>query len=191
MGYIFQLFCEGREFMSNVDFIHEKVDTITRKFDTRDPFEICKNMDIHIHYKDLGTALKAYYFYQSRIKNIVINSRSGMIVRRILCAHELGHAILHGKLAAMRGFQELELFDTLIPTVYEANLFAAELIISDEETLDLLNDKDKSFFSMAKELYVPAELLDFKFRVLKHKCLRIESPYIAQSNFLKNDISEH
>lgn len=177
--------------MSNINFIYEKVNALTRKFDTRDPFEICKEMDIHIHYKDLGNALKAYYFYQSRIKNIIINSRSGTIVRRILCAHELGHAVLHGNLAAMHGFQELELFDTLIPTEYEANLFAAELIISDEEILELLNDRDKSFFSIAKELYVPADLLDFKFRVLKHKGLRIESPYIAQSNFLKNDISEH
>ena len=59
--------------MSNVDFIHEKVDTITRKFDTQDPFEICKCMGVHVHYKDLGTSLKAYYFYHSRIKNIIIN----------------------------------------------------------------------------------------------------------------------
>lgn len=173
--------------MSNIDFIHEKVETITRKFDTRNPFEICKVLDIHIHYKDLGNSLKAYYFYQSRIKNIVINSRSGIIDRRILCAHELGHAVLHGKLAAMRGFQELELFDTLVPTEYEANLFAAELIISDDEILELINDKEKSFFSIAKELYVPTELLDFKLRVLKHKGIKVQSPYIAQSNFLKNN----
>ena len=177
--------------MSNIDFIHEKVNTITKKCNTRDPFEICKSMDINIHYKDLGNALKAYYFYQSRIKNIVINSRSGIIVRRILCAHELGHAVLHNKLAAMRGFQELELFDSLVPTEYEANLFAAELIISDEEILELLNDRDKSFFNMAKELYVPAELLDFKFRVLKNKGLKIESYCVAQSDFLKNCIPEH
>lgn len=177
--------------MSNIDFIHKKVDILTRKFKTRDPFEICKSMDIHIHYTDLGNALKAYYFYQSRIKNIVINSRSGIIVRRILCAHELGHAVLHGKLAAMRGFHELELFDNLVPTEYEANLFAAELIISDDEILELMNDKDKSFFNIAKELYVPAELLDFKFRILKYKGLRIETPHIAQSNFLKNNIPNY
>lgn len=149
-----------------------------------------RRSQIHIHYKDLGTALKAYYFYQSRIKNIVINSRSGIVVRRLLCAHELGHAILHDKLAAMRGFQELELFDMSVPAEYEANLFAAELIISDDELLELLNERDKSFFSIAKELYVPAELLDFKFRILKNKGLRIESPYIVQADFLKNSISE-
>lgn len=177
--------------MTTIDFISKKVNYITNQFGTRDPFEICKNMNINIHYKNLGSALKAYYFYQSRIKNIVINSSSGIVVRQILCAHELGHAILHGKLAAMRGFQELDLFDTLIPTEYEANLFAAELIISDENILNLLNDKDKSFFSIASELCVPSELLDFKFRILKHKGLKIEAPYIAKSNFLKNDMHNY
>lgn len=174
--------------MPNIEFICRKVDEIIKKYESRDPFDICGSMNIRIHYKDLGNALKAYYFYQSRIKNIVINSRSGMIVRRILCAHELGHAVLHGELASMRGFQELELFDMTIPTEYEANLFAAELIISDEELLELLNDRDKSFFNIAKELYIPAELLDFKFRILKNKGLRIESPDVAHADFLKKDI---
>lgn len=174
--------------MSNIELIYEKVDLLAQKYDIRDPFKICEIMDIHIHYKDLGTAIKAFYFYQSRIKNIVINSRSGSIVRRILCAHELGHAVLHGNLAAMRGFQEIELFDAIIPTEYEANIFAAELIIPNEELLELLNEPDKSFFNIAKELYVPAELLDFKFRVLKHKGMHIESPTMTASNFLKNDI---
>lgn len=177
--------------MPNIEFIHNKVVKIVKRFDTRDPFELCRSMDIRIYYKDLGNVLKAYYFYQSRIKNIVINSKSGMITRRILCAHELGHAVLHGDLAAMRGFQELELFDMSAPAEYEANLFAAELIVSDEELLELLNDKDKSFFSIARELYIPAELLDFKFRILKNKGLRIESPYITKTNFLKNNITEY
>ena len=172
--------------MSNIDFIHKKVDKITKKFDTRDPFEICKNMYIQIYYKDLGNALKAYYFCQSRIKNIVINTRSGLIVRHILCAHELGHAVLHNKLATMRGFKELELFDSLVPTEYEANLFAAELIIPDDKLFELLNEKDKTFFDIATKLYVPSELLDFKFRILKHKGLKFQAPFLSQSNFLKN-----
>jgi len=88
----------------------------------------------------------------------------------------------------LRGFQELELFDRATPTEYEANIFAAELLIDDDELLELLNDEDKSFFDVARELYVPADLLDFKFRVLKHKGYRIQVPYIAYGDFLKNDI---
>ena len=88
------------------------------------------------------------------------------------------------------GGQDLELFDSLIPTEYEANVFAAELLIDDNELLGLLNDSDSSFFSVAKKLCVPAELLDFKFRVLKNKGYRIEPPYIAQSDFFKKELPE-
>lgn len=170
------------------DIISEKIEALIRKYETRNPFELCDNLNIRIRYKDLGTSMKAFYFYQSRIKNIVLNTRSGRIVQKILCAHELGHALLHGELAAMRGFQELEMFDMTSHTEYEANLFAAELLIDDNELLELLNDSEKSFFGVAKELYVPAELLDFKFRILKNKGYHIEAPYIAQSDFLKGNI---
>lgn len=174
--------------MAQIDCICKDVNRIVKKYDSRNPFDICRDMDIHVYYKDLGTALKAYYFNQSRIKNIVINSRTGIVVRRILCGHELGHAVLHGKLATLKGFHELELFNSMIPTEYEANLFAAELIIPDDELLDLLEDKDQSFFDIAKALYVPAELLDFKFRILKNKGYRLETPILTQSDFLKNSI---
>ena len=49
-------------------------------------------MNIRIRYKDLGNSIKAFYFCQSRIKNIVINNRLNEAAQRILCAHELGHA---------------------------------------------------------------------------------------------------
>lgn len=174
--------------MSAMDYISNCTYKIIKKHDTRDPFKLCDALHIRLWYKDLGNDIKAYFFYQSRIRNIIINIRIAPVVQKILCAHELGHAILHHKLAAMRGFQEFELFDSVVPTEYEANLFAAELLIDDEQLLDLLNDNEKSFFGVAKELCVPAELLDFKFRVLKNKGYRIEAPYISSSDFLKNDI---
>jgi Zn-dependent peptidase ImmA (M78 family) len=83
----------------------------------------------------------------------------------------------------LRGFQEIDLFDRALPTEYEANLFAAGLLIDDGELLELLNDEEHSFFDVASELYVPADLLDFKFRVLKHKGYRINAPYIANGDF--------
>lgn len=123
-----------------------------------------------------------------RIKSVVINSRIHSAVQRILLAHELGHAVLHREIALLRGFQEFELFDATDPTEYEANLFAAELLIEDDELLNLINDEDKSFFSIARELFVPAELLDFKLRVMKRKGYHMEAPYISHGDFLKNDI---
>lgn len=172
--------------MANAEYIAGKVSALIKRYGTRDPFALSQALDIRIRYKDLGDSIKAYYFYQSRIKNIVINHRADIIDRNILCAHELGHAVLHTELAMMKGFQELTLFDSMVPTEYEANLFAAELLIDDADLLESLRECGKSFFSIAKELCVPPELLDFKLRILKKKGYPIVAPILAKSDFLKS-----
>jgi Zn-dependent peptidase ImmA (M78 family) len=174
--------------MSHISNIADEVERLVKKYKTRDPYALCKAMGIQIRYKDCENLLKAYFVVVSRIKSIVLNNRVGEVVARILIAHELGHAVLHRELAFLRGFQEFELFDSASKAEYEANLFAAELLIEDEELLSLLNDENNSFFGVAREFNVPAELLDFKFRVLKSKGYHLEPPILAQSNFLKNDI---
>lgn len=174
--------------MSSIERIAEAANSLIRKYDTRNPYKICDELGVRIRLKDLGTDIKAYYFYQSRIRNIVLNNRVSETVQRILVAHELGHDRLHKEIAMLKGFQEIDLFDAALPTEYEANIFAAELLIDDDELAERLNDRDASFFGIAKELYVPAALLDFKFRVLKHKGYRIEAPYIAHGDFLKKGI---
>ena len=171
-----------------MDYITSLAGSLTRKHATHDPYELCDALGIRIRLKDLGTDIKAYYFCQSRIRNIILNTRVSDVVRRILVAHELGHDRLHKEIAMLKGFQEVELFDMAVPAEYEANIFAAEVLIEDDELLELLNDKDKSFFGVARELYVPAALLDFKFRVLKHKGYRIDAPFIAHGGFLKDNV---
>jgi len=174
--------------VSCIDYIIRVANTLTHKYQTRNPYELCDALGVRIRLKDLGTDIKAYYFYHSRIRNIVLNTRVSETIRRILVAHELGHDRLHQQIAMLKGFQEIELFNMAQPAEYEANIFAAEVLIDDDELLELLNDRDKSFFDVARELYIPAPLLDFKFRVLKNKGYRIEAPYIANGDFLKNDI---
>ena len=175
--------------VATIDTICGIVDGLIQKYKTRDPYELCGALGIRVRLKDLGTDIKAFYFYQSRIQNIVLNERISEVVRRILAAHELGHDQLHMDIARLKGFHELELFNRSIPTEYEANLFAAELLIDDIVLMELLSDDSKTFFSVASELYVPAELLDFKLRVLKHKGYHVEAPYIATGNFLKNELA--
>ncbi|MDR1892973.1 MAG: ImmA/IrrE family metallo-endopeptidase, partial [Oscillospiraceae bacterium] len=165
-----------------MDYISAVVKQLIEKHETRDPERLCRYLGIKIRYKDCDNLLKAYFITIARIKNIVINSRIGESMRLILLAHELGHAVLHSELAVLKGFQEFELFDSTIPAEYEANLFAAELLIEDNGVLELMNNDDKSFFGVARELNVPTELLDFKFRVMKRKGYRLEAPYIANGD---------
>jgi len=155
--------------MATLDYIAETVQKLIGKYQTRNPYEICDGLGIKVKQKDLGTEIKAYYYCASRIRNIVINTLLPEEVQRILVAHELGHDRLHRKIATLKGFQETELLNQSIPTEYEANLFAAELLINDGELLGYLGDDEKTHSSVAGELNVPAELLDFKVRVLKHR----------------------
>ena len=95
---------------------------------------------------------------------------------------------MHQDIALLKGFRQIELFEAAGTKEYEANVFAAELLIRDDELLELLNDEDKSLFGIAKELRVPAELLVFKFRVLKHKGYRVVALYNVNGDFLRNHI---
>ena len=58
------------------------------------------------------------------------------------------------------------LFDDSSMQEKEANLFAAEFLMGDDDVLDVLN-RGTTFFSAASQLSVPMELLDFKFRIMK------------------------
>ena len=120
-----------------------------------------------------------------RIRTITVNCNLPVVIQRIIVSHELGHAVLHRK-SGVKAFHDIGLFDESSLTEKEANLFAAEYLLNDEEVLDTLN-RDTTFFTAAAKLYVPIELLDFKFRVMKWKGYKlIEPPILARSNFLAN-----
>lgn len=84
----------------------------------------------------------------------------------------------------MAAFHETVLFDTIDFREYEANIFASELLLTDDDVLDTLND-DMFFFQAASVLCVPSEILDFKFRVMKQKGYKLESPIVSSGDFLK------
>ena len=144
--------------------IIETVEKLIKKYDTRDPYELCKCLGIKIHFYDMEKKLKGFFFYQSRQKNIVIDSNVNDILERILVAHELGHAVLHAQIAMMKGFQEMEVLELL---------------------------SEYSFFETAKQLYVPAALLDYKFSLLHEKGELVNPMYIRKSDFLKDDLGDY
>lgn len=62
--------------------------------DTRNPFHIAAENDIHILYEELGKNL-GYFSNLFRIKTIRINNHADPFLQPFICAHELGHALLH------------------------------------------------------------------------------------------------
>ena len=61
-------------------------------------------------------------------------------MNRIVCAHELGHDQLHREFAASNTLQEFMLYDMNSIQEYEANVFAANLLLEDEAVLELVYD---------------------------------------------------
>ena len=175
--------------MRTAAHIIETVGKLVKKYDTRDPYELCKCLEIKIHFYNLEKKLNGFFFYQSRQKNIVIDSNVNDVLERILIAHELGHAVLHTKIAMMKGFQEMEVLDGRSQDEDEANFFAAELLLEDKEVLECLSKY--SFFETAKQLYVPASLLDYKFSLLHEKGELVSPMYIRKTKFLKDDLGDY
>ena len=173
----------------SVDYICREVKRLKKKYHESDPFKLCDAMGIILLDAPMGNyqgACKGFFLTQSRKRSITINSDLPEELQRIIVTHELGHAVLHAKAVGVKAFHDFELFDSTSLMEYEANIFAAEFLMDDDDVLEKLNE-DISFFGAASLLRVPPELLDFKFRLMKRNGYKlIDPPLMANSNFLKN-----
>ena len=171
--------------------IKQEAHRLKMKYQTTDPYDICTSMDIQVIKRPMGASAqscKGFFLVSSRCKLIVINSDLPESIQRIIIAHELGHAVLHSD-SAISAFHEFAMFDDTDRMEYEANVFAAEFMLSDDEVMESL-EMQMDFFQMARCLYVPPELLDFKLRILQRQGIKIKAPYIAHGDFLKRDLGQ-
>ncbi|BBA51681.1 hypothetical protein FV113G1_20310 [Fusobacterium varium] len=74
--------------------IKKKVDNLIKKYGTSNPFLLCKYLKITVLFLDLGKT-KGYFKKMLGKKFIIINSELSELERKIVCAHELGHSVLH------------------------------------------------------------------------------------------------
>lgn len=102
---------------------------IVKKHGTTNPFEIAKRKDIIVLFEDLGNTLGFYNTYK-RFKFININNQINETTQQFVCAHELGHAVLHPK--ANTPFLRNQTFFSVDRLEIEANTFAVELLLTDE-----------------------------------------------------------
>ena len=170
------------------DEIVKSVKKLKRRYREDNLFELCRNMGILLLPQPFGTqkgAIMGFFLEQRRIKTITYNSDLSDDLQRIIVGHELGHSVLHAR-SGVHAFHDVGLFDVSSRFEKEANLFAAEFLLDDDEVLETLA-QGGDFFSAAAVLRVPMELLDFKFRIMKWKGYELsEPPITAQSNFLRD-----
>ena len=95
--------------------------------------------------------------------------------------HELGHYFLHRQKAA--AFNEFSLYDMTSKFEIEANIFASNYLISDE---DVEEYAQRGFTSeqTAYSLGVPHELLLIKLNDMRARGFDLNVAFIPKSNFL-------
>lgn len=164
------------------DAIERQAKALIRKYDTRDPYELCSCLGVKVQVDDIGS-LKGMYVYIKRNRYIVLNSNLDEQTRRMVCAHELGHDQLHQEMAKYNFIHDSELCDFTSKPEYEANMFAATLLIEDKEFIDLAQG-GLDITGLAREFCVAPDLITLKGRLLNNRGYRLRT-FEHRANFLK------
>lgn len=72
----------------------ERINREIKKAKSNNPFEIAESKNIIIRYLPLGNTL-GFYMKKYRQQIITLNSDMSEYLMSFVCAHELGHALLH------------------------------------------------------------------------------------------------
>ena len=158
-----------------MNYIYELVNRLIEEHETRDPFEICRDIGVSCFVDDLG-GLSGLFTYFGDDPVIIVSAALGDEDRRMACAHELGHYFLHSAIAKENTLKEFEIFNMKDKVEYDANIFAAHLIIDEERALSLLRD-GYDVFRTAMELRVDPNLLNIKLSELNSMGHRFDTDW--------------
>jgi Zn-dependent peptidase ImmA (M78 family) len=169
--------------MPNKDYIQSVASGLIKRYDTRDPFELCKATGVEVFYADLGH-LKGMYKYLKRNRFAVINENLDDYIKKLVCAHELGHDLLHRDLARRVCLQEFMLYDMKSRPEYEANLFASEILLPDDAIFSYAHE-GYDIEQIARILYTDINLIALKMASMNARGYQFKTVYDPKSDFLK------
>lgn len=138
--------------------IKKLANKIANQYHSRDPFEIIKGLNIILVFVPL-VGVKGFYQHFQRNNIIYIDESLTYREKQLVCAHELGHMLLHKKsntlfMDAYTGFN-MEKYEL------EANKFAVELLVSDEI---ILENKEITISKLSQMIGYNEELIKLKFK---------------------------
>lgn len=132
--------------------------SLANRYGTNNPFDIAKARGVNILYTPLKNTL-GYYIRYRRVQNIIIKADLDESLVTFVCAHELGHSILHSNINVPRLRADTFGLDKGIER--EANRFAVELLMSDDS---LHENPDYSIYDVAAMCGVPRAFAMLKER---------------------------
>ena len=126
--------------MSGTSEIVRKANQIVKDCGSRDPKRIAQALGIEVIPCNF-TQQKGAYKVILRNRFIFIKQDLHPVMSKIVMLHEIGHDVLHqSEAVAVGGFKEFNIFNMQNNRMeYEANIFASQISLADDEFLELCN----------------------------------------------------
>lgn len=113
--------------------IQKRVRKLVRFYQSNNPFEIIKGMNVILVFYPLE-GVRGFYQYFQRNNIIYIDEHLPKHEQLFVCAHELGHMLLHRQANAI--FMDSRTFLNTSKYEQEANKFAMQLLLPDDVIRD-------------------------------------------------------
>lgn len=138
--------------------IKDAAQRLVKRHRTNNPFIIAMNKGIIVHQTALLEVL-GYHKTYKRQSVICLEESLDDHEKRFVCAHELGHAVLHPKVNTP--FLRRSTLFSIDKIEREANQFAIELLVPDEDVY-ATSDRCATVHETAVLYGVPTELMHLK-----------------------------
>lgn len=110
-------------------------ESLVRKYGTRDPYRIAGAMGLLVIHAPMQ-GIRGFYQNVKRCEIIYIDSNLDEQQSRFVCAHEIGHALMHR--GCNRIFMDTHTYFAVNRYEIEADHFAVDLLYDDDDLLPFL-----------------------------------------------------
>lgn len=107
---------------------------LVKKYKTNNPFELSNALKVNVVFWDLHKEINGFYKYDRRNRFIFINNNLNTEIQQFVCAHELGHVVLHPR--SNTPFLRQNTLFSIDKIEVEANTFAVQLLLSEQNLQD-------------------------------------------------------
>ena len=170
--------------MIDSEGIYRKANSLVQSHGTRDPIKISTASGIDIVPLEEVDGLLGMSVCRWRHRIIFLNNRMDYYLTKMVCGHELGHDIYHRSLAKEGGMKEFELFRMQSSTEYEANAFAAHLLIDTDDCLEYVRE-GYDVVQIARMMNSEINLMLIKLQELNRLGYNLRIPIEPKSDFFK------